>query len=141
METPRIIPAKNGGWLTAGNPGNKGGGCTPLSVRQAALEETADAIPILRAIVQGGEDYAPMEKIAATGTLHRISGPDIKVITQVDGSYAISTLAAIAELEDKGMEEAAEIVRRHALAYAASVDPESVAGVAGVLCEESVRQA
>ena len=138
---PTIIPAKNGGWLTAGNPGNRGGGCTPLSVRQAALEETADAIPILRAIVQGGDDYAPMEKIAATGTLHRISGPDVKTIFCVDPNYAASTLAAIAELEDKGMEEAADIVRRHALAYTASVDPESVAAVAGELCEESVRQA
>lgn len=75
-KTAELIPQPHGGaLLTAGVPGNRGGGRPPSVVREAAREAFHVRIPILAKLADD-ETISPAERISAIDKLgkHGLSG-------------------------------------------------------------------
>jgi hypothetical protein len=86
-QTPVLIqqPGGRGALLSGGQPGNKGGGAIPYRVRYAAAQATERGIPVMDLIIQGGDDYTPLEKVAALRVVSDVSGvnkPEVQVLPQ-----------------------------------------------------------
>lgn len=87
-ESPKVVPAWNGGVLRVGNPGNKGGGRPRDEVRQVMLDGLEKALPRLLKLSESTE---PAIALKATEMLAKYGlGTSNELDTKVDDKRVLS---------------------------------------------------